>query len=61
MLMTKKLITNDLTIALAQLNPIVGDIEGNVALALNAHKDATQAGADLVLFTELFMSGCGAG
>lgn len=57
MLMTKKLITNDLTIALAQLNPIVGDIEGNVALALKAHKDATQAGADLVLFTELFMSG----
>lgn len=44
-------------IAVAQLNPTVGDIDGNLALAVQAHKDATQAGADIILFSELFISG----
>ena len=55
--MTKKLIENDLTLAVAQFNPVVGDIEGNLNLALQAHSQASEAGAHLLLFTELFISG----
>ncbi len=46
-----------LRIAAAQLNPIVGDIKGNLALAREARRDAARQGADLVVFTELFLSG----
>ena len=46
-----------LRIAIAQLNPTVGDIAGNLALAREARRDAASQGADLVLFTELFLSG----
>lgn len=46
-----------LTIALAQLNPIVGDVSGNAQKALAARDEASRAGADLVAFTELFLSG----
>ena len=44
-------------IALAQLNPTVGDIAGNVALAREARADAARQGADLLVFPELFLSG----
>jgi NAD+ synthetase len=44
-------------IAVAQLNPIVGDIAGNLAKAREARTEAARQGADLVLFTELFISG----
>ncbi|WP_019223683.1 NAD+ synthase [Bartonella rattaustraliani] len=47
---------NDFRVAVAQLNPVVGDIEGNFSLAVMAHQKAKQEGADLVLFTELFIS-----
>ncbi|WP_081585538.1 NAD+ synthase [Bartonella senegalensis] len=47
---------NDFRVAIAQLNPIVGDIEGNFSLAVRAHQKAQEEGADLVLFTELFIS-----
>ncbi len=46
-----------LRIAVAQLNPTVGDIAGNLAKAREARKDAATQGADLVLFTELFIAG----
>src|SRR5262252_4326348 len=46
-----------LKIALAQLNPIVGDISGNLARARAARADAASRGADLVLFSELFITG----
>ncbi|MBX3570468.1 MAG: NAD+ synthase [Rhizobiaceae bacterium] len=46
-----------LRIAVAQLNPIVGDIAGNLAKAREARADAARQGADLVLFTELFLAG----
>ncbi|MGF9691514.1 NAD+ synthase [Rhizobium sp. 0TCS1.26] len=46
-----------LRIALAQLNPVVGDVAGNLALAREARRDAAREGADLVVFTELFLSG----
>ncbi|WEX11573.1 NAD+ synthase [Chelativorans sp. AA-79] len=46
-----------LRIAVAQLNPTVGDITGNLAKAREARADASRQGADLVLFTELFIAG----
>ncbi len=46
-----------LKIALAQLNPVVGDIAGNVARLERARADAAGLGADLVLFPELFICG----
>jgi len=44
-----------LDIAVAQLNPTVGDVAGNLDKARRAR--VTAQGADLVVFTELFMSG----
>ena len=46
-----------LRIAVAQSNPTVGDIAGNLAKAREARADAARHGADLVFFTELFISG----
>jgi len=48
---------NQLTIAMAQLNPIVGDLHGNLEKAKAAIADATSGGADLLVFSELFMTG----
>jgi NAD+ synthase len=42
-------------IALAQLNPVMGDIAGNLARARAAR--ATAQGADVILFSELFIVG----
>lgn len=49
--------TDRLRIALAQLNPKVGDLEGNFTLAQNAVADALAAGADILMFSELFTTG----
>ncbi|MDD9909937.1 MAG: NAD+ synthase [Ahrensia sp.] len=49
--------TATLRIALAQLNPTVGDIAGNAELVRAARADAARQGADLVVFSELFLSG----
>ncbi len=46
-----------LRIALAQLNPTVGDLDGNVAKILLAYDDAEQAGCDIVAFPELSITG----
>lgn len=46
-----------LFIAVAQLNPVVGDIAGNLALARRTRDSARAAGADLVVFPELFICG----
>jgi NAD+ synthase len=46
-----------LSIAVAQLNPIVGDVAGNLEKARGARREAAAAGADLVLLTELFIAG----
>ncbi|MEM6711497.1 MAG: NAD+ synthase [Pseudomonadota bacterium] len=46
-----------LTIALAQLNPIMGDLKANLALAREARAEAARRRADLVVFSELFISG----
>ncbi len=46
-----------LALALAQLNPILGDIAGNLARARQARLEAAKTGADIVLFPELFLIG----
>jgi NAD+ synthase len=49
--------TDRLAIAVAQLNPIVGDIAGNADRARRARAEAARQGADLVALPELFLSG----
>jgi NAD+ synthase len=46
-----------LRIALAQLNPIVGDVAGNLALLRAARARAGEESADVLLATELFLVG----
>lgn len=46
-----------LRIALAQLNPVVGDITGNEAKVLDALEQARREGAQLAVFPELVLSG----
>ena len=46
-----------LAITIAQLNPTVGDISGNADKARTARKQAMRDGADLVVFSELFLAG----
>jgi NAD+ synthase len=50
-------VTERLRIALAQLNPTVGALAANLELGLKALKDAEAAGADILLFSELFLTG----
>jgi NAD+ synthase len=49
--------TDTLAIALAQLNPTVGDIDGNAAQVRRARAEAKGQGADLVIFSELNICG----
>ena len=52
--MTKKKIS----IGIVQENPIVGDIEGNLQLAINAiDKLSKQSSPDIFVFTEMFLTG----
>ena len=44
-------------LALVQLNAVVGDLAGNRAKILDALEDARRAGADLVVFPELAVTG----
>lgn len=46
-----------LSIALAQINPTVGDVAGNVARIRAARAEAAAQGAQLVVFPELVVSG----
>jgi NAD+ synthase len=46
-----------LAIAVAQLNPIVGDVSGNLERARIARAEAARDGADIVAFSELFIAG----
>src|SRR5215210_7297824 len=48
---------NTLRIALAQLNPTVGDVAGNAAKVRDARAEAAGLGADVVMFPELFLAG----
>src|SRR5580692_9873545 len=49
--------TDHFRIALAQLNPVMGDIAGNMATARAARAEAAKGGADVILFSELFVVG----
>ncbi|HEY4635695.1 MAG TPA: nitrilase-related carbon-nitrogen hydrolase, partial [Rhodospirillales bacterium] len=49
--------TDSLAIALAQINPIVGDVGGNVERLSKARAEASDRGADLVVAGELAVSG----
>ena len=49
--------TDRLVIALAQLNPIMGDLDGNAALLCRARREAAAAGADLMVASELCVPG----
>src|SRR5262245_20143068 len=49
--------THELKIALAQLNPTVGDVAGNLALLRRARATAAAGGADIVMCSELVLSG----
>src|SRR5438132_5361885 len=44
-------------LALAQIDPVVGDLEGNRALILRSVREARAAGADLVVLPELAVTG----
>ncbi|MGO1344737.1 nitrilase-related carbon-nitrogen hydrolase, partial [Chromohalobacter japonicus] len=48
----------DLTLVMAQLDPLVGDIPGNTAQAIEAVREARiEHRADVVVFPELFLTG----
>ncbi len=46
-----------LVLALAQVNSTVGAVDQNLACAKSARKRAAELGADLVMFSELFLAG----
>ncbi len=46
-----------LRIALAQLNPTVGDLDGNLAKLIEAYDRAEAAGCDIIAFAELSVTG----
>jgi NAD+ synthase len=48
---------DSLKIALAQLNPTVGDVTGNTEKVRRARDEAAKLGADIVAFPELFVAG----
>jgi NAD+ synthase len=50
-------LTDTIRIAVAQLDSIVGDIDGNLAKARAARAEAAAAGADLLVLSELFIAG----
>ena len=49
--------SKNLRILVAQLNPVVGDIKGNLALARGAYAEAKEKRADLLVLSELFILG----
>ena len=49
--------TDRFRITLAQLNPVVGDLDGNAAKARAAWETGRAAGADLVALPEMFVTG----
>ena len=47
-----------ISIGIIQENPVVGDIEGNLELAIASIKELSQdSSPDIFLFTEMFMTG----
>src|SRR3954454_17192102 len=48
---------NRVELALAQINPVVGDLVGNADLIISQIVDAEKSGAQIVVFPELALSG----
>jgi NAD+ synthase len=48
---------NRLVLAMAQIGCLVGDVAGNAERIRNARAQARGFGADLVMFSELFLAG----
>ena len=46
-----------LSVALAQINPTVGDLKGNSALIMNSVAEAKKAGAHIIVFPEMIVTG----
>jgi NAD+ synthase (glutamine-hydrolysing) len=46
-----------LSVALAQINPTVGDLNGNSALIMNSVAEAKMAGAHIIVFPEMIVTG----
>ena len=46
-----------LSVALAQINPTVGDLKGNSALIMNSVQSAKEAGAHIIVFPEMIVTG----
>jgi len=46
-----------LSVALAQINPTVGDLSGNSALIMNSVAEAKSAGAHIIVFPEMIVTG----
>jgi NAD+ synthase (glutamine-hydrolysing) len=46
-----------LSVALAQINPTVGDLNGNSALIMNSVAEAKKAGAHIIVFPEMIVTG----
>ena len=46
-----------LSVALAQINPTVGDLNGNSAMIMNSVKAAKAAGAHIIVFPEMIVTG----
>ena len=46
-----------LRVALAQINPTVGDLAGNAGLIADAVKSAQATGANLIVFPEMIVTG----
>ena len=49
--------SGEFRLTIAQLNPVMGDLAGNRARALAAHRAGAEAGADLVVLPEMFLTG----
>src|SRR5262245_24233345 len=49
--------SNTLRLALAQIEPVLGDLDSNVSRHLTWARKAVRAGADLVVFPELSLTG----
>ena len=42
---------------MAQVNPVVGDIEGNAALIKNAVAESLESSVDVIVFPEMVLTG----
>lgn len=49
--------SQQLSVALAQLNPVMGDITGNTAKLIATWREAQRRGAQLVITSEMFLTG----